>query len=43
MPEVNSQNGRFPFYHLRNPINVCPDPQNSASFFQDDRFEVSHA
>ena len=32
-----------PIYLLRNPINVCWNPQNSAHFCWDDQFEGSHA
>ena len=32
MPRLTLTNACFPIYHLRNPINVCPDPQNSACF-----------
>ena len=32
MPRFTPQNECFPIYLLRNPINVCSDPQNSACF-----------
>ena len=32
MPRFTLKNGCFPIYLLKNPINLCSDPQNSARF-----------
>ena len=43
MPHVYSKNECFPIYLLRNPINVCWNPQNRAHFSWDNWFEGLHA
>ena len=43
MPRFTLKNECFPIYLLGNAKNVCWNPQNRDHFFQDDRFEGSHA